>query len=191
MNLPERLRTNFNEYCDNVLSYYAEATDEQIIDGLNWYPNAYNIACEIANFYGRSTTEVAEVMALMSPRARWQTNIDFTIKFYYNYTLGYRRNVGLKKQTAKAYRYLDTGISTINGPKVKSFCNSILGSEDDVCIDMWALRVIFSDPNFKKTFKIGTYVIAQDIYRVVAKELPVTSVELQAITWGVIRGGSE
>lgn len=189
MNLTEKITENFDACVGNVLGYYEQATAKNIEDGLNWYPKAYNICEEIANFYSRPVEEVANVVAIMSPRNRWRVNIDYAIRIYDNAKLRRKPlNLGVAFATPKAHDLIYRGVNRISGPKVISFRNCILGSKSDVCVDTWALRVVYNEPEFKKTFKLGTYKAAQSVYRAAAEMLPVTPVQLQAITWCVIRG---
>jgi hypothetical protein len=104
-----------------------------------------------------------------------------------------------------AQRALDSDepLSTLNGNKVKAFAANLLGDEDSVTVDVWAVRVAFgASKEFKSTVgdsepvrpenllaKAGVYAAIADAYREAARQLGVAPSTVQAVTWVVIRNG--
>ena len=60
----------------NVLDSYG--IEQAIIQGKDWYPEAWRTCREFSMVYGITPERVAAIMAVTSPRARWQKNVDAT-----------------------------------------------------------------------------------------------------------------
>jgi len=65
-------RTNI----DNIKAIYQLATLTEQQDGITWYPNAYQIALNLAERYEITTAQAIGVIAALSPRNRWERNVE-------------------------------------------------------------------------------------------------------------------
>ena len=65
-------RTNI----DNIKAVYQLATLTEQQDGISWYPNARQIARDLADRHGIHPAEAAGVIAALSPRNRWERNVE-------------------------------------------------------------------------------------------------------------------
>ena len=130
----------------NVVSMFSQATTLEVIEGLNWYPNAHQIAYKLGQRFNTSTDKAAGVLCALSPLNKWPTNVLNAETLIKAWAYGTAEDaIAVKCSTPplnkeKAVRILqDTGESIesiLHGPKVNEFFNSITRPEvNDVCID--------------------------------------------------------
>ena len=130
----------------NVVAMFTQATTLEVIEGLNWYPNAHQIAYKLGQRFNTSTDKAAGVLCALSPLNKWPTNVLNAETLIKAWAYGTAEDaIAVKCSTPplnkeKAVRILqDTGESIesiLNGPKVNEFFNSITRPEvNDVCID--------------------------------------------------------
>lgn len=169
------------------------------VEGLNWYKNALEVAEQLGESYdlgGR--LKAIGVLAALSPRNRWERNIQDAEQLIDAYTTGGPQEAALIKvctfgaNKKKAISILELRhasetdiLAILSGPKVQEFYRCIFGL-DDVCIDghaycIWnGCRTGLADvPN------IGVKLRRQikEDYRAVAKRNNLTGFQVQAITW--------
>ena len=58
----------------NILRIYAQATEEQIRQGLSWYDDARGVAITLSREYGVRVDVAAGVIAALSPSNKWGRN---------------------------------------------------------------------------------------------------------------------
>lgn len=184
---------------DNIKAIHqlASLTEEQ--DGLNWYPNARQLANRLANRHGILLAEAIGVIAALSPRNRWERNVQDADALIAAYKAGGAEQAGLTKvctfgaNKAKAIRILEAGVLTdedvlniLSGPKLQEFYICIWGVIADVCIDGHAYciwnggRTTLADvPSIG--VKLRREIKAD--YATAADELGLSPAALQAITW--------
>ena len=187
-------RTNI----DNIKAIYQLATLTEKQDGINWYPAAKAIAVSLADRHGVTAAQAIGVIAALSPRNRWERNVQDADALITAYKAGGAEQAQLTKvctfssNKAKAIKILESGLEVLptaleilSGPKLREFASCIAGL-DDVCIDghaycIWAAnRTVLADVP-----AIGVKLrreIKAD-YQAAADELGITPSACQAITW--------
>ena len=184
----------------NIIAVYNLATATDKINGADWYDRALTFANALSAVYSIEVTTIVGVIASLSPRNRWERNMqdaESMVKAYANGAT-YNDLMQLKVCTFKtgkdkAARILTDKISdraellaTLKGPKLQEFFNCILGDADDVCIDGHAYSVWVGDritlanvPSIGKKLRQS---IKAD-YQLAALSLGVKPHVVQAITW--------
>lgn len=177
----------------NILSVYGQATEGEVFAGLSWYPDARQKAEEIAMSQGVHEHIAVGVVAALSPNNKWSRNLEDAR----NLISGYQRGVDVSvctyhKMKEKAIRILDEQpdaegvLDILNGKKIKSFYNCILGRED-VCVDGHAYNIYLGKRNRltsgKTSLNKSTYQRVSKAYIRSAKKVGLKPSELQAITW--------
>ena len=182
----------------NILSVYNLANAADTVTGTNWYPQAKRAAAVMASRYGIHIHEAAGVIAALSPRNRWERNLQDAENLIAAYAAaGTEGCAGIKVCTfsgnkAKAIRILSAGcitdadvIKILSGPKLAEFYSCIVGI-NDVCIDGHAYAIWFGERvTLANVPSIGVKLrreIKAD-YRQAAEILGVSPAECQAVTW--------
>ena len=187
-------RTNI----DNIKAIYQLATLTERQDGVSWYPVALDIARTIADEHDVTVPQAIGVIAALSPRNRWERNVQDAVSLITAYNAGGAEQAQLTKvctfssNKAKAIRILqdpyaqhDEVRAILSGPKLKEFYTCIADGSD-VCIDGHAYCIWAANrTGLKDVPAIGVKlrrVIKAD-YRIAAAELGITPSACQAITW--------
>ena len=178
-----------------ILKTFHAATPMQVVDGMNWYRNAWNVAQDIAAGTTHPAENIAAVIAVLSPGITWDQNKTAARNLVEHHAAGRRTKVGLYPQNSeKAYDILTTNTPNVTGPKVSAFFANILGDTEQVTIDRHAYRIAMGkDLPKKNDGKIPVRVhrtIAQ-AYKNAARIVGVEPSEMQAITWTVYRGRAD
>lgn len=185
------------QHVRNILKLYRQATQEDTVNGVEWYARAERMAKAIAEDAGLPLPTVIGVMAALSPNNRWERNC----KDAATMCQAWQNGEGMASfkvscyntMKAKAWAILDLGLtddedilSHLNGQKIRSFYSNIRGL-DEVTIDGHALNIargkregLTSD---KTNMGKREYRELQDAYVKAAKRVGVKPHVLQAITW--------
>ena len=183
----------------NILSVYNLANSADIATGLSWYPQAKKAAGIMAARYGiRQETTAAAVIAALSPRNRWERNLQDAENLIAAFAAaGAEGCAGIKVCTfggnkAKAIKALqevktdEQALALLSGPKLKEFYSCIQGINSEVCIDGHAYAIWFGERvTLANVPSIGVKLrreIKAD-YRQAAEILGVSPAECQAVTW--------
>ena len=184
-------------YVRNILKLYRQATDEDTINGVEWYARAEREAKAIAESCGLPLPTVIGVMAALSPNNRWERNCRDAATMCQAWQSGEGMDSFkvscYNTMKAKAWAILDLGLtddedilSHLNGQKIRSFYSNIRGL-DEVTIDGHALNIargkregLTSD---KTNMGKREYRSLQEAYVRAAKRVGVKPHVLQAITW--------
>lgn len=181
----------------NILKLYRQATQEDTVNGVEWYARAERMAKVIAKDAGLPLPTVIGVMAALSPNNRWERNCKDAAAMCQAWVAGESMDsfkvscYNTMKQ--KAWDILDLGLtddedilSHLNGQKIRSFYSNIRGL-DEVTIDGHALNIargkregLTSD---KTNMGKREYRELQEAYVKAAKRVGVKPHVLQAITW--------
>jgi len=137
----------------HILATYQLATAAELVHGETWYPAAHKVAKQLAKTYGVHEAEAAGVIAALSPRNKWERNLQDAESLIAAYVAGGAEAAMLTKvctftgNKAKAVKILEAGVLTdadvlaiLSGPKLKEFYNCIRGISD-VCIDGHAYSI--------------------------------------------------
>lgn len=186
----------------HIVARFMDATTLEIEQGNTWYEQAYKVCQRIALEYQLNAETVAAVVAALSPNNKWERNLKDAENVVAAFMLGSvddAMNVKVctyKKNLAKAVDILNATHcdheSILKGPKVIEFYHSILGSQDDVCIDGHAYSVWFGErltmkevPNIGKKLRQTIkqdYLTATDFINENSDEYFMPC-QVQAITW--------
>ena len=187
-------RTNI----DNIKSVYQLATLTERQDGIAWYPNARQIARDLADRYGIHPAEAAGVIAALSPRNRWERNVEDADRLIAAFKAGGAEQAMLTKvctfgaNKTKSVRILTAGVLTdadvlaiLSGPKLQEFYSCIQGI-NDVCIDGHAFCIWAANRTGLADVPAIGVKLRREIkadYQSAADELGITPSACQAITW--------
>lgn len=182
-----------------ITGVYNLATQSDIATGLSWYRDANTFADNLSDKYDVSRLKVHGVIASLSPRNRWERNMQDAESMVKVYAAGgtFDDLAQLKVCTFGANKIKAARILTLNcasdteikeilkGPKMIEFYHCIQELAD-VCIDGHAYSIWRGDRitlanvpsigvKLRKTIKAD--------YRSAAHKLDLKTYELQAITW--------
>ncbi len=188
-------RTNI----DNIKAVYQLATLIEQQDGIAWYPAADQIALGLADRYEISEPQAIGVIAALSPRNRWERNVQDADALISAYIAGGAAQANLTKvctfgaNKAKAIRILeisraadlDAVLAILSGPKLREFASCIAGL-NDVCIDGHAFCIWAANRTRLSDVPAIGVKLRREIkadYQAAADELGLTPAACQAITW--------
>ena len=182
-----------------ITGVFKLASQGDILAGLSWYRDANTFADNLANEYNISRLKVHGVIASLSPRNRWERNMQDAESMVKVYSAGgtFDDLMELKVCTFNANKIKAAEILNLNcasdteikailkGPKMIEFYHCIQELAD-VTIDGHAYSVWVGDRitlanipsigvKLRKTIKAD--------YKLAAKNLGLEPYELQAITW--------
>ena len=139
----------------HIVGTFMQATSQEVEYGRTWYQIAYDIANRIGLEYELNTELVVAVIAALSPTNKWERNCKDAENVIAAYMHGHDKDaLNVKvctygKNLAKAVAILRASHcdyeAILKGPKVIEFYHSILGSNDDVCIDGHAYSIWFGE----------------------------------------------
>ena len=189
------MQTNVN----NIKAVFQLATTTEQVDGRSWYPVAHCVALELADRYEITECQAIGVIAALSPRNRWERNIQDAENLISAYVTAGRQQAMLTKvctftgNKRKAIAILETidptaddVRSTLSGPKLKEFFTCILGQQSEVCIDGHAYCIWNGGRTGLKDVPAIGVKLRREIkadYLKAAKDLGETPSAVQAITW--------
>ena len=183
---------------DNIKAIYQLATLTEQQDGITWYPAAKAIAVKLAERYSIPAAQAVGVIAALSPRNRWERNIEDADRLIAAFQAGGAEQAMLTKvctfgaNKAKAVKILESGLETLptaleilSGPKLREFASCIAGLPD-VCIDGHAFCIWAANRTGLKDVPAIGVKLRREIkadYQTAADELGITPSACQAITW--------
>lgn len=178
------------QQANRIRKWYDMATSEQIILGLHWYSDANALAIQLANKYGVTVLQAAQVISVLSPQKKWEQNKREAVAMFNQHFTGIAPSFGYyaSKRVIKECHAIIAGdwLIPINRTKTYSFADNIayLDNSTEITIDRHALRVAYDDTS-AKIDKVGitAYKYARQAYQLVADSLGIKGYQLQAITW--------
>lgn len=169
-------------------------TREEWALGATWYVEAGNLSRRMAEKHDLPSVYVAGIMAVLSPRVRWDDNIKDTENVL---TDGEEAaTMALGPNVAKALWIIDgTDPDTeLGGRKVRSFWRNISDPHGslDVTLDGWMVKALdLPDTRGRYLERVGVYDAISDAFRTVAAERGIMPHELQATIWINVRGSAK
>lgn len=161
-------------------------TEDQVEAGIAWYPNARREARRIARVSGLTLHRAAGIIAVLSPRRTWSTNIQFAEEA----ALGNPK--GLFADRAEAIVQGARPLDVLSGPKVRAFYRNILGDTEAITVDCWTHRAAAGDPAMhadrSSSLLRSRYGKVAQAFRDVAPEFGLLPSQFQAAIWITIRG---
>lgn len=197
---------NVNFQAHNILKIYKQSTDNEIISGKLWYKQAHDIAELMAIKYNITEIQAAGIIAALSPGTNWNQNIidsnnlcsllqvnkdihSITVTTYGQNKLK-AHYLWLNSQlTEKEVFLIILGASKQVNKTSSFFLNILHPDKDDICtIDRHAYRI---NLGITETLSIPLtecrYKVMNSAYKLAGKQLDISAIELQAITWLTFR----
>lgn len=172
--------TDIDRYVFNILRTYAHATDEDIANGVAWYPLACRLATDMSP---ADPLRAAGVIAILSARTPWDRNLMLArTTFLTGVVPGHMF-------TAHAQRMHDGEpvLSVLKGDKTRAFAQTIAlaGNHDTTVIDGHAYDIADGKVWGKARPGIGkrVYRDMDEAYKIAADITLFSHSEVQAITW--------
>lgn len=166
----------------NIRKVMSQATADDIAEGMEWYREAYALACELTP---ANPAMGAGILAALSPNTSWPQNKVRAATLVSTGTVG-----AFGDAVRKAQRILagEDPMDVLGGPKVRSFYTDIMGlPTETVTIDRHAIDIAVGRPlkNAERALMLkgNGYATLARFYTTVAREFDVTPSQLQAITW--------
>lgn len=173
-----------------ILAAYGEATAADQAAGLEWYRRAYDAA---ATILPDDPTRAAGVIAALSPRCQWRTNVVWAAAVIEAAERGDATppNVHTRAMRAQAWRIAngEAALDVLGGPKVRAFFANITGDLDSVTVDVWAARA--ATGRTLPAVQGRTYALIARAYREAAALLEIPARDVQAAVWVHVRGAAE
>lgn len=186
----ERSRAaRLGHYKRNFRSVYLSATSDHHADGLMWYGDAFSRVFREALDLNFPSERLADIVAVLSPRNRWERNIADAVALVRAVRAGdplpqvgtFRGNAEKAAAIARGEPY------TLKGPKVSAFAENLKGDREAVTLDVWAWRALTrgkrTGPRSAADYAIGARAVAE-----VAARTGYSARTCQAITWLALRG---
>ena len=172
---------------ENILSVYRAAEGWHVREGISWYPDARQIALDLAS---GNVAMGAGVLAAFSPQTPWGRNVTIAHRaFADGFASGHTGTV-----CEKVNRILsgENPLEVLGGDKTTNFCRNIIDPlGNDVTIDRHAYGIAVGEPMGKRPLTLinrkGGYEMFANLYRAAAQIAGIAVPQLQAITWLVWR----
>jgi hypothetical protein len=184
------------------------ASQGDILEGLNWYQRAYDLALRFIHAYdGLTMGQAVGVIAALSPNNKWERNCidaEAMIKTWHiqgDYNSVKVCTFGKNKQKAieiLSLESVDTEAiaSILSGQKVVAFYRSIMGDKNAVCVDGHAYAIFIGEriPTTKTpSITPKLFETIQRAYQLVSKRsvdlcgVELSPTQVQAVTWVTYR----
>lgn len=169
----------------NLVKLYRSTSPATRETGRAWYPNARRIVRDLAATHARPETQVADVIAALSPQCEWTRNVVAAENLLAGNTVAvvgpYRANI------LKAQRILHSGadIATVfpKGPKVNCFASNLAGDDWLVTVDTHAAQAARNCPTWFPGLSMAPYQVIAQAYQRAATRCGETPAAFQAIIW--------
>lgn len=175
-------------HAEAVRKLWSEITPEALADGAGWYPKARALVFEWSMEFGLTEEAVAGVVAALSQRCHWRTNLE-RAQAVLN---GDDYPGGLGAAAAKAVAIRDgADPETTLGHKawkVKAFYHALLGDDDAAVIDTWILTALDWP---RAGYSRLQYERLAGVLAAEAETVGLKTCHFQAALWCLIRGRSE
>ena len=177
----------------NIKAVYGAATQAERDYWGHWYYAAHHDVKALASVHGIDHGVAAAVVATLSPGSKWTHNLAVADEVITRWKAG-RPLTGLASypdNIVKARRILDTNSTTVTGPKVSVFHQSLLDPKSvahRTVVDGHAINILYGRKvSLKEAPSIGKAERAkiEAAYRQAADELRISPQALQATTWYV------
>lgn len=164
-----------------LLKHWYAATADQRKDGREWYVKANREARRLARLHGVSLATAAGVIAALSPRLQWTSNVRAAHKL-----LDGQDVTGVFLASLTKAQHIYTGerpLRILSGPKVRAFYGALMGRPEAV-VDVWIARAAGVDAALTPK----SYATVAGALQMAADSVRVPVHVFQATTWVQIRG---
>jgi hypothetical protein len=175
---------------ERLVAHFEEAdVDTQALGGA-WYRESQRVARRLARKHGVRLSTAAGVIAALSPRIRWASNVALADAMLGGEEIRgvFRRNVEKAENIIAGDKLGDDPLMWLGGQKVTAFYRAIMGDEDAAVIDVWMYRAAGYDPLKGSPAR---YREVEQALREAAEYVNIGVAKFQAIVWTQVRGGSE
>ena len=181
---------SMDEMVENICVVYDAAQKGE--EAVQWYAIAQRWVEQTAQVFDTTPDVVAYVVATLSPKLRWDKNLESAIAMLEIQVWGFtqKRNSALGANTQKVLDAFD-GLRpyTATGDKVSSFQRNLLGDYSAVTIDRHAIAIALRGLNAIESDSGDVKITAKDYalfvqaYRIASQRLGVNPVTVQSTTW--------
>jgi hypothetical protein len=173
-----------------VDGWLTAATAKDLADGLAWYDRARAMAEEMSAGSGLSARHCAGVIAALSPRCQWATNVEAARRMISAAVAGQPEPVvaGTLANRAKAWRIArgEEPDAVLSGPKVRAFYANIMGDLESVTIDVWTARAVEGRDHPHAPVR-RRYELCAQAFRRAGERRGIAPRDAQAAVWTVYR----
>ena len=189
--MKELSKYKLNKVSRNLDFFFDNASEEQVINGMQWYTDVHDEVVEISNEYQIERYKVAQVISALSPRNKWEQNMKDAVKVCsaFKHDLGPEdvKVCTFNNNKFKAFNILNGNVSiTDRSLKTFNFVHNIAFLDQDaLTIDVWHLRACFNHMIKIDNSNIGRKAYGQikDLTIKKAKILGLDGFQYQAIIW--------
>lgn len=197
----KKTRVSARRMVTNIRDAFDKASNQERIEGINWYLRAH-VECEaMATKYHIPTAVAVGVVAALSPGNSWERNMEHARILINDFKAGLRDKdlplVGSygRGNVIKSERILlgEDPRDVLGGLKVRAFYECMLNpwnpADSVVCIDRHTKSVVmgYRVADKDSTVTPKQYGLIAAAYRAVANQLQVAPHVVQAVTWVVWR----
>lgn len=175
----------------NLSAVLQSATDDQLSEGMLWYPSAFDTVADMAARHDVTHSVAAGVVAALSPRTFWSVNVaaaDYMLATngeHYESTLwaNHNRALNVMRGADPLTAWSD------RAPKIRSFYRNLCGDTSAVTVDVWAALAALTAQNDPARVlpRVGAYEAVSGAYRALAGTVGVDPCTAQAQVWVTIR----
>lgn len=176
-----------------VLAAYDAASADDLAAGLAWYRRAARAAETIAAESPLTADQVAGIIAALSPRCRWSTNVAWAARVVQAAADGEPcPAVSTRANRSAAWRIAcgESPADVLRGPKVSRFHRNITGDRDAVTIDVWAARAAEGRRDDRAPSG-RRYALLERAYQEAAAIIGRPPRDVQAAVWVHVRGAAD
>lgn len=172
-----------------IVSLFNQIDLADVSAGVEWYAEAYGIACEYAERFGISADQAAGIIAALSPMNSWEKNVKDAERFL---TSGVRVHTDANMRKCERILAGEDVHTVLNADKTQNFWLGIVSQgAQGVCIDRHAIDIALGVRHTeasRPTLGKRLYRAAAEAYRVAADMLNaeganITPAEVQSVTW--------
>ncbi len=169
-----------------LVAHYRDADEDTEQLGREWYKAARKVARDIARTNDVTLSQAAGVLAAVSPRMRWHSNIDIARTLCEGKAVQgvFGNNLRKAERILAGERPLDV----LGGDKVRAFYRAIMGDAQAVVLDVWMMRAAGWT---KATLTSKEYESLAAALLAAASREGVDPANFQAVVWTHVRGGGE
>lgn len=198
MNLTRSEAARVAHWTRTILRHHADATPADLAAGVAWYDRAR--AAALAMSTDATAHRAAGVIAALSPRCQWSTNVAWAASVLTAADSGADvPNVHTTAMRGVAWRIAngEDPASALKGPKISAFYANIMGDHDRVTVDVWAQRAcgksaVRLDAKGKERAPDGRhYKLVELAYQRAAAAVGLSPRDMQAAVWVHVRGAAE
>ena len=169
---------------NNILHFYRLAGK---FYGVNWYASAYQFAVELAGQFDKPIYQTAGIISALSPLKSWQENKRLAILFYETGIIKHTNLIKGKIYSIEKAKNINEIIKILNGRKIRSFYQNILGFKNVLTIDRHAANIAHKKFDSKRRLTDKQYTEIENNYFKASRILNINPVLLQSITWQYFR----